>query len=105
LASAHAFGRASPDEPRAGEGDADRLGRERILGFELAVEAAVGQAGPLADRVDAGGADAVLPEQPCGRGEDLRPVLRRSCLRDPRRWLLARAAIPLDLAEDGAHDP
>src|SRR5262245_22222821 len=55
------------------------------LGFELAVEGAMGQAGTAADRVDAGRADAVLPEQARSRRQDLLPILRRFLLGDPHR--------------------
>src|SRR5437867_6985406 len=105
LASSLALGRALPEALRPGQGEADRLGRERLLGFELTVEGAMGQTGTVADRVDTGGADAVLPEQARGRGQDLFPIQLRSLLRDPHRWLPARFRSPLDLAEDGAHEP
>src|SRR6059036_965567 len=101
LASSLALGRALPEALRPGQGEADRLGRERLLGFELTVEGAMGQTGPLAYRVDAGGADAVLPEQARGRGQDLFPIPRRSVLRDSHRFV----PIPLDSAEDGGHEP
>ena len=103
LASSPALGHALPDVLGPGQGEADRLGRERLLGIELTVEGAMGQTGTLAYRVDAGGADAVLPEQARGRGQDLLPILRRLLLRDPHPWLLARSD-PLDLAKDGGHE-
>src|SRR5581483_1969829 len=91
---------ALPDASPAGQGEADRLRRERLLRFELTVEGAVGDAGPAADRVDPGRADAVLPEQARGRGEDLPPVLRRLLLRDPHIL-----SYPLDLVVHGGHEP
>src|SRR5437764_9818480 len=89
LASSLALGRALPDVLRPGQGEADRLGRERLLGFELTVEGAMGQTGPFAYRVDARGAAAVLPEQARGRGLDLVPLPRRLFLIVPHHRLLA----------------
>ena len=83
LASSLALGRALPEALRPGQGEADRLGRERLLGFELTVYGAMSHTGTPADRVDAGRADAVLAEQARGRGQDLLPILHRSLLGDP----------------------
>src|SRR6266436_4449543 len=83
LARPLTIGRALPDASPARQGEADRLGRERLLGFELTVDGAMSHAGTPADRVDAGRADAVLAEQARGRGQDLLPILRRFLLGDP----------------------
>src|SRR3989442_1495967 len=83
LARPLTIGRALPDASPARQGEADRLGRERLLGFELTVDGAMSHAGTPADRVDAGRADAVLAEQARGRGQDLLPILHRSLLGDP----------------------
>src|SRR5438067_393867 len=101
LASSLALGRALPEVLRPGQGEADRLGRERLLGSELTVEGAMGQTCPLADRVDAGAADAVLPEQARGRGQDLFPILRRLLLRNPHPVAPRSVRSPLDLAGRG----
>src|SRR5205823_15012967 len=105
LASSPALGHALPDVLGPGQGAADRLGRERLLGIELTVEGAMGQTGTLAYRVDAGGADAVLPEQARGRGQDLLPILRRLLLRDLHPWLLARSDPPLTWRGATGHEP
>ena len=67
----------------AGQGLGERLRREPLLGAELAVKAAMGHAGSLAQRVHADAGQASFAEQPGGRGEDPRPVLGGLLLRDP----------------------
>ena len=83
-----------------GEGLAASLGGECVLGRELPVEAAVGQAGRPGDLGDPDAVEAVRAEQPPRRLDDGRPVLRRLLLghlhhRSPRP--------PLDFKHDGHH--
>jgi hypothetical protein len=52
---------------------ADHLGEQIVLGFEMGIEGAPGQAGRQHDVVDIGAAIAAQPEQPGGVLEDLGP--------------------------------
>src|SRR5260370_29456430 len=61
----------------------DRLGRDRLLGAELAVDGAVSQTGFAGDCVNAGGADAPFAEQTGRRGQYLAAILRRLFPRNP----------------------
>lgn len=52
---------------------ADHLGEQIVLGLEVRVEGAAGQAGGQHDVVDVGAGIAAQPEQPGGMLEDLGP--------------------------------
>src|SRR5579862_8193045 len=60
------LGRPLPDALAPRQREAYRLGRDSLLGSELAVQPAVSKAGIFGYRVHAGGADAALAEQAGG---------------------------------------
>ena len=60
------------------KGRGDRFRDEGVLQFEVAVEAAVRQAGRLHQVGDAGARDAAFAQQPGGGRDDLLPVFGHS---------------------------
>src|SRR5437899_6159454 len=82
----------------------NRFGGDRLLGVELAVKGAVGEACLLGDRVDAGGINAVFAEQAGCGSQDSSAVLRRLLFRYRTKKTLLRVTDPLDSFDDDRHD-
>src|SRR5215813_6814399 len=66
----------------------DRLGRDGLFRAEVAVDGAVRQTHVFGNRVNAGGADSLFPEEASSRSQNVLTIFRSLFLRNPHLLLL-----------------